>query len=264
MSWGKSKMTTWLTWAMSTPRPRTSVATSARSRPSRKALRVTSRWSCFLAPCMTPQRSRPKCLATTAPRSSAASRVPTKIRALPGVGPSSPPSALSRCFNRSGIFCSMAEPWLQWVLTTSTTCRISRGGSVMPEWPGSSRRAPASAPGASSAPGSPASGSAETLLKLWPRAQSRRAAASTSGGQVAEKKSIWRSARTSAAMAATSGPKPSSSMRSPSSSTRKDTRRRPKAPMRRKSRSRPGVATTRCVCCWKRSVCSWSERRGPP
>mmetsp|Transcript_88395 Transcript_88395/g.279714 ORF Transcript_88395/g.279714 Transcript_88395/m.279714 type:complete len:271 (+) Transcript_88395:352-1164(+) len=270
MSPGKSKMITWLTSAMSTPRPSTSVVKSAFTRPSRKARSAASRCSCVRLPCITPQRSRPKRRATVAPSSSASSRRLTKTKAFPGVSPSSPPSAPSRWVSSRGSFRSMAASRLQWdqrVLITSTFWWISRGGSAMPARPGSVRLAAGAgaAAAASAAPPSASSaGAAETRSKGCPREQRRWAAASTSGGQVAEKKRTWRSGRTFRAMAATSGSKPSSSMRSPSSRTKNETRCRPTAPSSRKSRSLPGVATNRCVCRCRRSACSWSARRTPP
>mmetsp|Transcript_115875 Transcript_115875/g.324070 ORF Transcript_115875/g.324070 Transcript_115875/m.324070 type:complete len:205 (+) Transcript_115875:436-1050(+) len=204
MSEGKSKFTTWVTRSMSTPRPTTSVATRARRRPSRKARSVASRWSCFRAPCMTPQRSRPKCSATRTPRSSAALRVPTKISALPGVLPSPRPRASSKCLNNIGSFCSKLLYLHCEDSTTSTIWWISRGGSVTPEWPGSSKRLPPCA----SEPSSPSSGFAETREKVWLLLQRRCAACSTSTGHVAEKKSICRSLRIASEIAVTSSSKP--------------------------------------------------------
>mmetsp|Transcript_3908 Transcript_3908/g.11127 ORF Transcript_3908/g.11127 Transcript_3908/m.11127 type:complete len:319 (-) Transcript_3908:480-1436(-) len=265
MSSGKSKITTWLTLDMSTPRPTTSVATRAWILPSRNACSVASRCSCFRAPCITPQRSRPKYRATSSPRSSAALRVFTNIRAFPAGAPISPPSASSRCRKSSGSFFCIG-PWppfhsLQEVLMMSTCCRISRGGRVRP-WR-LVTRSPSSSELYPSAP--PPAGATETFWAEAPDLQSRLAACSTSGGQVAEKKSIWRSLRISAEIAATSSSKPKSSIRSPSSSTKNETRRRLKAPQfRTKSSRRPGVATIRWHFRWARSACSWSIRRAPP
>mmetsp|Transcript_61859 Transcript_61859/g.164477 ORF Transcript_61859/g.164477 Transcript_61859/m.164477 type:complete len:268 (-) Transcript_61859:27-830(-) len=267
MSSGKSKMITCVTPGMSTPLPSTSVATSALMWPLRNAARVDSRCSCFRAPCITPQRCSPKWCATSSPSSSAATRVRTKISAFPGGAPTSPPRAPSRWRSSSGSFLRIGPRPLsqspKLLSITSIVCVITRGGSARPLCPEPS--APPPRPSVARSSCASSSGRAKTFSARPPRLHRRQAACSTSGGQVAEKNSIWRSGRISAEILVMSSSKPKSSMRSPSSSTKKDTRRRRNAEkLHTRSSSRPGVATTMCTLLCRRSWSSCSTLRVPP